>query len=369
MRIPWTLAALLATPVRTAVVTATLATLFGALVLVHVLSTRLVEQTNGWLDRFDDTWRLVADAKFSAFVDADRFEQARDALGELGLIELHTGECRNWTEPDPWPILVCGMSHPWSEPALEVLRPIEGRIPAPGADEVIVSRAFQERTGVQVGDQLNERHWDVAPVVVGTFAAPPSLTSAQLYTGLEALQGWTGSPTVAWAMMRFDEPPPPDDALLARIDDPHLATMDVLTLKTRLRAASGPLEAALATIRAILTWCGTLVVALTMSFSASQRLGDYALLRSMGARSRHVSVLVLGESLAVAGAGLALGACGAIVLSTSWLADVHPAIAAPPTWGELGRPLVLVTAATLLGAVPAVRIATSAEPDLLLRGV
>jgi len=103
-----------------------------------------------------------------------------------------------------------------------------------------------------------------------------------------------------------------------------------------------------------------------MAYAVVQRTREIGVRSALGARPRDVLALVVGEALALAAAGIALGTGGALALTRvlqSQLYDVSPTD--PATFALAGLGLVLVV--VLASGVPAFR-ATRVDPAHVLRG-
>jgi putative ABC transport system permease protein len=102
-----------------------------------------------------------------------------------------------------------------------------------------------------------------------------------------------------------------------------------------------------------------------MSYSVAQRTRELSIRMALGARRGEVLAMIVGRSMALAGAGLAIGIAGALALGRVLGSQLYNV--------SLGDPLthvavVLVLAATALAAsfIPAHR-ATRVDPGLALR--
>ena len=94
------------------------------------------------------------------------------------------------------------------------------------------------------------------------------------------------------------------------------------------------------------------VLANTMAMSARERLGEYAVLKTMGFRPRHLSGLILGESMILALAGGVLGLSltfPAVRLFRRVLGQYFRVF--PLTWATLGLALAVALAVGLLAAL------------------
>lgn len=102
-----------------------------------------------------------------------------------------------------------------------------------------------------------------------------------------------------------------------------------------------------------------------ISFSVEQRVGEMGIRRALGGRAGSIVGLVLREALSLAGAGVLLGAAGALMLSrliAGMLYGVEPTD--PATF--VGLALAVLVVAVVAAAVPAVR-ALRIDPVVALR--
>ena len=128
----------------------------------------------------------------------------------------------------------------------------------------------------------------------------------------------------------------------------------------------GALTAGVAGIAAISLSVAGILIMNVMLVSVSQRRGEIGLLKALGAPRRAILRLFLTEAALLAGAGalcgLLLGAGGVLVV-----AELYPALAAPPPLWAIGSAvLVSVGAGLLFGLLPA-RRAAALDPVAALR--
>ena len=128
----------------------------------------------------------------------------------------------------------------------------------------------------------------------------------------------------------------------------------------------GALTAGVAGIAAISLSVAGILIMNVMLVSVSQRRGEIGLLKALGAPRRTILRLFLTEATLLAGGGalcgLLLGAGGVLVM-----AELYPALAAPPpAWAIGASVLVSVGAGLLFGLLPA-RRAAALDPVEALR--
>ncbi len=231
------------------------------------------------------------------------------------------------------------------------------------ADAALVGQAFAARKGLDVGDRF--RFGDVDVKVSGIFQADSRVDESLILTHLEFLQ--RAGPvnrlgTVTQLEVRIDDGDRSEE--IAREIDGLFAHAEEPT-DTRLRSAF--LQGATRDLREILRfgrWLGLACVAVvlalvanTVVMSAQDRVREFGVLRSLGFREEHVGMMVLLESMALAGIGTFLG----LTLAFVWLTLVPVAIGTegititidvPPQLLLRGAMVGLVTG-LLAGIVPA----------------
>jgi predicted permease len=155
--------------------------------------------------------------------------------------------------------------------------------------------------------------------------------------------------------------------VLKRID-PGIALINPTTLaeiveqSTADRRLTMALLAAFAALALILASLGVYSV---MSYSVGQRAGEIGVRMAMGARPRDVQSLVVTQGLKLTGAGLALGAIAALVL-TRLMATLLFGVGASDPVTYLGITVLLALVAVLACFVPA-RRAARVDPMVVVR--
>lgn len=215
-------------------------------------------------------------------------------------------------------------------------------------DAALVGRSFAARKGLEPGDQF--RFGSIAVDVAGIFASDEPVEEGVILTHLDFLQR-AAPVNQLGTVTEFEVKTVPgaDPKAVASAIDALFASAEQPT-DTRPRLLY--LESATRDLREILRfarWLGLacaavvlVLVANTVVMSIQERVREFAVLRTLGFRERHVAGLVVGESLllAVLGGGLGLAAALATV---SW---------SHLTIGSEGVP-----------------IAFEASPELALRGL
>lgn len=187
-------------------------------------------------------------------------------------------------------------------------------------DAALVGREFAERRGLEVGDKF--RFGEIIVKVVGLYSSPDSTQEALVLTHLEFLQR-AGPVNRLGTVTQFE----------VKIDDANRADVIAAEIDARLAAAEEPtdtrllaafLERATKDLREILRFgrmfgaaCVLVVVVLvanTIYMAVSERRRELGVLRAVGFKARHLAVMVLGESSAIAVTGGLVGLAGMYAL-------------------------------------------------------
>jgi ABC-type antimicrobial peptide transport system permease subunit len=102
-----------------------------------------------------------------------------------------------------------------------------------------------------------------------------------------------------------------------------------------------------------------------LSYSVAQRAQEIAVRIALGASRRNILGLVASQGLRLAGAGIALGAAGAFMVTRLVQTLLYNVAPTDPV-SFLGTAIVLAGVTVLAGYVPALR-ATMADPNSVLR--
>jgi putative ABC transport system permease protein len=223
----------------------------------------------------------------------------------------------------------------------------------------LVGAEFARRRGLEPGD--NFRFGGIDVDVAGVFRSGEPIEEGLVLTHLDYLQ--RSAPvarpgTVTQFEVKIDDAARADE--IAGEIDARLATMEEPT-DTRpklafLQSATRDLREILRFARALALACVLVVLALvanTVLMSVRERVGEFAVFRTLGYRPSHVVRLVLAEALALGLSGAALGLLGA--LATVRLARLSIGAEGVPveflvSGPVLGRGLLVALAATLLAA-------------------
>jgi predicted lysophospholipase L1 biosynthesis ABC-type transport system permease subunit len=150
--------------------------------------------------------------------------------------------------------------------------------------------------------------------------------------------------------------------------DPALAVSGAEPLAVTVANANGParfyatLVASFAMLALVLAAVGVYGV---MSYAVSQRSAEIGVRLALGANPGQIFRLVVGESLALAGAGLGIGTVGALAVGR-WLRMLLYGIGTTDAATFTGTAVVLLFVAFLASCMPALR-ATRVDPMTALR--
>jgi putative ABC transport system permease protein len=198
----------------------------------------------------------------------------------------------------------------------EQVRLIEGRLPAPGADELIAGRTAGTVIGasdaaVAAGStiRIEGREWRI----VGRFAAPGTVMEGELWTSLPDIMAATKRKTISCVVLTLD----PAEAEFADVaaftkmrPDLELSAMPERDYYGQLAAFFGPIRF-VAWVTAGLIALGGLCGGLNTMYAAfASRVRELGTLQSLGYRRKAIVVSLVQESLLATASG-SLIACAA----------------------------------------------------------
>lgn len=204
-------------------------------------------------------------------------------------------------------------------PAAMVVHPgvtlLDGRLPAPSADEVIVGRMAGEVLGVEDAQlSIGQKIWiDKRPwTIVGRFTSPGTVFEAEIWTPITDIQNATKRETISCVVATLD----PSEAELADVEaftklrpDLELSAIGERDYYGNLAAFFRPLK--------IVTWLTAGLIAIgglfgglnTMYAAFASRVRELGTLQSMGFRRSAIVVSLVQESVIATSVG-GLIACG-----------------------------------------------------------
>jgi putative ABC transport system permease protein len=187
-------------------------------------------------------------------------------------------------------------------------------------DSALVGRTFAERRGVEVGDQF--RFGNINVNVAGIFKSSEPVEEGVVLTHLEYLQR-AGPVNKLGTVTQYE----------VKVRDASRARDIAEEIDDLFRTAPEPtdtrpqilfLEGATRDLREILRfarWLGLACVAVvlalvgnTVMMSVQERVREFGVFRTLGFRERHIAAIVIGESLALAGLGGAIGLAAAMLV-------------------------------------------------------
>lgn len=222
------------------------------------------------------------------------------------------------------------------------IRIVDGRLPVPGADEVMLGRMVGTALGIpeadlKVGQELvlEGRPW----TIVGRFAAPGTVIEGEVWTPLSDIMLATKRTAISCVVLTIN----PDEVEFADIaaftmmrPDLELIAMTEQEYYGRLAGFFGPIKA-VAWVTAGLIGLGGLFGGLNTMYAAFvSRVRELGTLQALGFRRLAIAISLVQESLLAATAG-ALIACVVGVLLLDGLA-IHFSMG---TFGLIVDPFVL----------------------------
>ena len=236
-----------------------------------------------------------------------------------------------------------------------------GRAPA-ADDEVAVDRVLAGRHGLRLGDRLPVANRTYR--VVGITRHAGFMTS-YVFATHRAVEGLLDAPGKTNAILVGTGQPA---AVRARLRAEGLAVLGTGELRrTSIQLNTKVYGAPLRLMVAIAFAAGVLIVALTVYAQVAEHRREYGIVKALGAPSRRLAALALGQTLILAALGLAAGglllAAGRLLLG--W---ARPQFEVVITGGMLTQAVGAALAMALLAAIlPAHRLARQ-DPATAYRG-
>lgn len=180
-------------------------------------------------------------------------------------------------------------------------------------DAALVGRAFAERKGIDVGDSF--RFGNIQVKVAGVFGSSEPVEEGVILTHLEYLQR-SGPVNQLGTVTQFEvkvEDGALAKAVAERIDDLFRTAEQPTDTRAKLlflESATRDLHEILRFARILGIACVVVVLALvanTVMMSVQERVREFGVFRTLGFKTAHIAALVLGESLALALCGGAIG--------------------------------------------------------------
>lgn len=229
----------------------------------------------------------------------------------------------------------------------------------------LIGRKLADKYGFKVGDRVPLRGtiwtgtWEFNVCGIYEAGRPEADTTAMLfrYDYLEERRPF-GKGTVGWYVVKLADP---DDAVqVTKAIDARFANspFETLTQTEKAFAASfakqmGNIEALIMVIGSVVFFTLLLVAGNTMAIAVRERVGELAVLKTIGYSDRSVLGLILAEALLIAGQGGVIGLALAKFLT----------LGGDPTGGMLGGSFFLPWTAVAVGM--ALTLAVGAAAGLL----
>jgi putative ABC transport system permease protein len=193
---------------------------------------------------------------------------------------------------------------------------VEGRLPEAGRDEVMLGRAASRKMDapdVPIGAtvSIDARPW----TVVGRFAAPGTVTEAEVWAPLTDLKAATRRDTDSCVIVTLDDAEFADVAAFTKTRvDLELAAMPESAYYQRLSDFFGPIR--------IVTWVTAALIALggllgglnTMYAAFASRVRELGTLQALGYKRPALVASLAQESILATAAGALLASAGALAL-------------------------------------------------------
>lgn len=198
-------------------------------------------------------------------------------------------------------------------------RVVEGRLPEPGRDEVLVGALAARKLGA-AAEQLavgrtvyfDDRVWTIA----GRFEAPGSVMESEIWCPLTDLQLAARRDNLSCVVLTLDDPASFDDvdAFTKQRLDLELVAMRESEYYSRLAAFFGPIRAMVWATAVLIASGGVLGGLNTMYAAFASRVREVGALQAMGFPRRAIVLSLVEESLLASAAGTVLAAVLALLL-------------------------------------------------------
>lgn len=230
-------------------------------------------------------------------------------------------------------------------------------------DEIVVDSALAQRHRLGLGEELEVGGARFR--IVGTSRGTSAAMTGFVFVTHAATDKLLRSPdTTSYVLVGTSEP----RAVKQRLEAAGLEVFDRETLEGNdRRLFTGIFSAPLDLMVAVAFVAGTLVVALTVYTSVTERRREYGIVKALGAGGRSLIALVIRQTLLLGLTGLAVGAL--LYLGAEWLLGrIRPQFPVSLTTASALRALGAATVMALLASIiPARRIA-AADPASVYRG-
>lgn len=255
---------------------------------------------------------------------------------------------------------------------------VDGRVPQPGTDEVMVGRAIRGRfEGLDLG-QTFELKKNRPAKVVGVFEDGGSSLESEVWVDLDTLRATFGRPGLFSSVRVRLESPSKLDAFKAGVESNRQLQLQVMSETAFVEKQSQGMSLfvkALGFLIAVFFSVGAMIGAMiTMHAAIASRQREIGTLRALGFARRTILASFLVESMVLAVIGGALGAVASLGMSFVRFSTMNPAtwselvFSFEPTPGILLASMIVSAVMGLLGGfLPAIRAARM-SPVLAMRG-
>jgi putative ABC transport system permease protein len=230
-------------------------------------------------------------------------------------------------------------------------------------DEIVVDRTLAQRHGLGTGDVL-----DVAGRrfrIVGISRRTSLVMMSFVFVTHAATDDMFEAPnTTSYVLVGTDDP----QGVTERLTRAGLSVFDRQTLGANdRRLFTGIFDRVLNLMVVVAFAAGTLVIALTVYTSVSERRREYGIVRALGASGASLVGLVIRQTVLLGLAGLAAGAL-LYLGAERVLGQVRPQFSVALTSASVLRALAVATVMALLAAFVPARRMVATEPASVYRG-
>jgi predicted lysophospholipase L1 biosynthesis ABC-type transport system permease subunit len=245
---------------------------------------------------------------------------------------------------------------------------VAGRLPAPGAQEVMIESALAERRGWKLGDAVHFFRRKEPLAIVGLFARNPDVTTADAYAPLPVVQQLRECEgEISFSLLEVAPGRSPGSVAPAVSHIfPDSRVLTLAAARARADAAGAPVRLVARSLSSVVAALCATVILLTLWSTVSERRTDYAVLRAMGFGSQAILLEVLCQALLLGAAGIVMGTALGQGILVGMIASIHPGIEVAPDFRAMallaGAMMVVVFGGAILPGLRAAR----AEPDSLM---
>jgi putative ABC transport system permease protein len=243
----------------------------------------------------------------------------------------------------------------WGGSALDSVPLVAGRIPAPGANELVMPTRVVQLLGAHLGQRLLVRYHGAAPQafnlvgMAGGGGAELLDSGATSFTSLAPALVLGGSHGLSQVQVELARGVDPKRWVVANSVDLGPSLQASVASNTFNFAAGGIklVSGALSGVAAIALFVGMFLIYLTMSTRVLERTRMFGLLYAMGTTRRQIRRTVLGEAVGIGLVGSAIGVVVGLIIGVGLVLMTPNMVGAVPT--KVVVPLVAIPTSVLAG--------------------